>query len=67
MKFDWNSYFEPTPKKVQKIGIAFKAVSGSAIPAVIMGSTWVGVGLFVVGMVGELLSNLFTDDTTTKP
>jgi hypothetical protein len=61
MKFDWKSYFAPTPKLAMQIGLACKAVAGMSVPATYMGNTKVAMVLFGVGIAGELLSNFFVE------
>lgn len=62
MKFDYHSYFRPTPKKARQFGLACKAVAAMAVPAVMTDYKYVGIGLFCVGILGEFLSNFFVEE-----
>lgn len=56
-------YWEPTPKKWRKIGDALLGVSAMGVPAVLADYTWVGITLFIIGIIGKFLTNFFTDDS----
>ena len=58
------NYWKPTPKKWRKIGDALLAVSTMGVPAVLMNHHWVGVSLFITGIIGKFLTNLFTEKNT---
>lgn len=62
MKFDWKSYFEPTPKLALKAGAAFKGMSGASIPMILLGSKTVGLAMLFSGMFGDFLTNFFRED-----
>jgi len=54
-------YWSPTPKTWRKIGDALLGVSAMGIPAVLMNYSWVGIILFMVGIIGKFLTNFFTE------
>ena len=62
MKFNWKSYFDPTPKTAKQIGIAFKAIAAMGVPASLSGAVWLSVVLFGLGVAGEFLTNFFVED-----
>lgn len=55
-------YWAPTPQKWRKIGDALLGMSSMGIPAVLMNHAWVGITLFIVGIIGKFLSNFFAKD-----
>jgi len=69
MKFNWNGYWKPTPKKIRKLAdaiIAATTFSGSLV--VLNGDAKVGTVIFVIGFIAKILSNFFTEDgTKAKP
>ena len=56
------NYYSPTPKKWRKIGDALLGVSAMGVPAVLMSYTWIGVTLFIIGIVGKFLTNFFSEE-----
>lgn len=62
MKANLKNYWEPTPKNMRKLGDALLAVSMSGVPAVLMDYKWVGVVLFITGIAGKFITNLFKED-----
>jgi hypothetical protein len=57
-------YWCPTPKTWRKIGDALLGVSTMGVPAVLMNYPWVGITLFMVGIIGKFLTNFFSNDET---
>jgi len=57
-------YWCPTPKTWRKIGDALLGVSTMGVPAVLMNYPWVGIMLFMVGIIGKFLTNFFSNDET---
>jgi len=55
-------YNAPTPKKWIQIGDALLGVSAMGVPAVLMSYTWIGVTLFIIGIIGKFLTNFFTEE-----
>lgn len=53
-------YCAPTPKKWRQIGDALLAVSAMGVPAVLASHPWVGISLFLIGIIGKFLTNLFS-------
>jgi len=67
MKFGLGQYFQPTPKKIRTIADALVAAAtfgGSAI--VLNGHPIVGTVVFIVGVIGKFISNLFAEDEKKK-
>jgi hypothetical protein len=56
------NYWAPTPKKWRKLGDSLLAVSAMGVPAVLMNHHWVGISLFIIGIIGKFLTNFFTDN-----
>jgi len=54
-------YNAPTPKKWIQIGNALLGVSAMIVPAVLMSHTWIGITLFIIGIVGKFITNFFTE------
>jgi hypothetical protein len=74
-KFDWDSYFQPTPKLIRKIGDTFLGV-GSALSTTTLITalntddakmqkilTIVGISTIVLTAVGKFLSNFFKEES----
>jgi hypothetical protein len=55
------NYWKPTPKRWRKIGDALLAVSTMGVPAVLMNHHWVGISLFIIGVIGKFLTNTFAE------
>jgi hypothetical protein len=54
-------YSEGTSKKMRKLGDSLLAISMMGVPAVLSNHQWIGISLFVSGVAGKFLTNLFTD------
>ena len=54
-------YYTPTPKKWIQIGNALLGVSAMIVPAVLMSHAWIGITLFIIGIVGKFITNFFTE------
>jgi hypothetical protein len=54
------NYWHPTPKKWRKLGDALLGVALIGIPADLAGYKWVGITMFIIGIVGKFLTNFFT-------
>jgi hypothetical protein len=55
------NYWHPTPKKWRRLGDALLGVALMGIPADLAGYKWVGITMFIIGIVGKFLTNFFTD------
>jgi hypothetical protein len=55
-------YKAPTPKTWRKIGDALLGISAMGVPAVLMNHSWVGITLFIIGILGKFLTNFFTEE-----
>ena len=55
------NYWKPTPKRWRKIGDALLAVSTMGVPAVLLNHHWVGISLFIIGVIGKFLTNTFAE------
>ena len=53
---DW----APTPKKWRQIGDALLGVSAMGVPAILTSHAWIGITLFLVGIIGKFLTNIFS-------
>lgn len=53
------NYWKPTPKKWRKLGDALLIVSTSAIPLQLSGYNSVAIALFIIGIAGKFITNLF--------
>ena len=60
------NYWHPTPKKWRKLGDALLGVALIGIPADLAGYKWVGLTMFIIGIVGKFLTNFFTEDPITE-
>lgn len=62
MKFGWNHYFKPTPKRIRILGDSMAAasvfVSGLAISS---GHQDLALYVSIAGWAGKFISNFFTD------
>lgn len=56
------NYYAPTPKKWRQLGDALLALSLTGIPAELAGYTWIGLTLFIIGVVGKFLTNFFKEE-----
>jgi hypothetical protein len=57
-----NNYYAPTPKKWRQLGDALLAVALVGIPAELSGYKWIGLTLFIVGIIGKFLTNFFKEE-----
>jgi hypothetical protein len=55
-------YWAPTPKKWRQIGDALLGISAMGVPAILMNHAWIGITLFIVGIIGKFLTNFYTKD-----
>ena len=62
LKFGLDGYLQPTPAKAKKIGLFCKAVAGSAVPTLLIGSHAIAIGLFLIGIAGEFFTNFYVDE-----
>ena len=63
MKFSWKGYYEPTPKLLRKIGDTLLAISSFAsATSTINDDKDLAIAFLVIGVVGKILTNFFTDD-----
>ena len=60
------NYWHPTPKKWRKLGDALLGVALIGIPTDLAGYKWVGITMFIIGIIGKFLTNFFTDDSTPE-
>jgi hypothetical protein len=60
------NYWHPTPKKWRKFGDALLGVALMGIPADLAGYKWVGITMFIIGIVGKFITNFFTEDSTPE-
>jgi hypothetical protein len=60
------NYWHPTPKKWRRLGDALLGVALMGIPADLAGYKWVGITMFIIGIVGKFLTNFFTDEPITE-
>lgn len=58
-----NNYKKPTPLRWRRVGDALLAVSLVAVPAELSGHTWLSISVFLVGVIGKFLTNLFSDES----
>jgi hypothetical protein len=55
-------YWSPTPKKWRQIGDALLGISTMGVPAVLMNHAWIGITLFMIGIIGKFLTNFYAED-----
>lgn len=55
-------YWSPTPKKWRQIGDALLGISTMGVPAVLMNHAWIGITLFIIGIIGKFLTNFYTEN-----
>ena len=55
-------YHAPTPKTWRKVGDTLLVISTMGVPAVLMNHAWIGMTLFIVGILGKFLTNFFTEE-----
>lgn len=56
----WKNFWLPTPRKFRRLGNALLSISSLAgIPAVFTQHEWIGVSLFIIGLLGKFLTNLY--------
>jgi len=51
-----------TSAKMRKIGDALLACSVMGVPAILASYQWIGISLFLAGIIGKFLTNLFTEE-----
>jgi hypothetical protein len=63
LKFGWEYYFRPTPKRLRVFGDSLAAAGtfGAGI-AIINGHPIVGTVIMVVAVVGKFISNFFVEE-----
>jgi hypothetical protein len=54
------NYWAPTPKKWRQIGDALLGVSAMGVPAILASHAWLGITLFLIGIIGKFLTNIFS-------
>jgi hypothetical protein len=57
-----HKYWSPTPKTWRKIGDALLGISTMGVPAVLMNHAWIGITLFMIGIIGKFLTNFYAED-----
>jgi len=62
MKTLGKHYAKPTPKKWRQLGDALLGVALMGIPAQLAGHPWIGITMFILGVLGKFLTNFFKDD-----
>ena len=67
MKFGWNQYFKPTPKRLRVFGDSLAAAGtlGASI-AVLNGHPVAGTTILIVAVIGKFISNFFTEEGVKK-
>lgn len=61
--FKWKGYWKPTPKNIRKLGDAFLGVfSITSVSSMIMEDKKLAIASLILGVVGKVLSNFFTDE-----
>ena len=55
-------YWAPTPKKWRQIGDALLGISTMGVPVVLMNHAWIGITLFMIGIIGKFLTNFYAED-----
>lgn len=77
-KFDWGSYFQPTPKLFRKIGDSFLAVGSTISATTLIASlnvedvkvqkilTTVTIVTVILTAVGKFVSNFFKEDNDVQ-
>lgn len=55
-------YWSPTPKKWRQIGDALLGISTMGVPAILMNHAWIGITLFIIGIIGKFLTNFYTEN-----
>ena len=63
IKFNWKSYFKPTPKLIRKAGDSLLLVSTFISSyGIIEGHTELAITALIIGVIGKFLSNFFKDE-----
>lgn len=66
-KFSSKSYWQPTPVKLRKIGDALLGVfSITSTAAMINDSKQFAIASLIIGVLGKILTNFFTEDSTNQ-
>jgi hypothetical protein len=60
------NYYSPTPKKWRQLGDALLAIALMGIPAELAGYKWIGLSLFIIGIVGKFLTNFFKEEENVQ-
>ena len=64
-KFSRKSYWESTPVKLRKIGDALLGIfSLTSTAAIINDDKRLAVGSLIIGVLGKILTNFFTNEST---
>jgi hypothetical protein len=65
MKFGWNHYFKPTPKRIRILGdsLAASGTFGASI-VILNGHPLAGTIIMIIAVVGKFISNFFKDEET---
>jgi len=64
-KFGISSYWKPTPLKLRKIGDALLGIfSLTSTAAIINDDKRLAVGSLIIGVLGKILTNFFTNEPT---
>lgn len=67
MKFSWNGYWKPTPKKIRKAADAVvSACTFAGGLTSLNGHPVVGTIIFVIGFLAKIFSNFFTEEPTSN-
>lgn len=62
-KFSWKGYWQPTPLMFRKIGDALLGIfSIASVSSVIADHQGLAVASLIVGIIGKILSNFFSDN-----
>ena len=66
-KFSMKSYWAPTPNKMRKIGDSMLGVfSVTSMSSMIMDDKKLAITSLILGVVGKVLSNFFTEEPTNN-
>lgn len=66
MKRNLKKYYQPTPVIYRKIGDSLLAISTMGVPAILMDYKYIGITMFLFGVIGKFLSNFFTENNTEQ-
>jgi len=63
IKFGWNEYFTPTPKRLRVLGDSLAAAGTFGATIVILnGHPLAGTIIMVIGVIGKFISNFFSEE-----